>query len=99
MTGQNRSSQLASNQLASNQLTSKIQFSQTVVRRILNEQVAVLARNTGAEEALKDIASLAAGGNQSILCVPLLAHERSLAFFTCRYETLRRCSTKLIWKP
>jgi transcriptional regulator with GAF, ATPase, and Fis domain len=58
--------------------TSEIQFSQTVVRRVLNEQVAVLARNTGAEEALKDVASLAAGGNQSILCVPLLAHERSL---------------------
>ncbi len=73
VTGQNRSSQQASNQLAS-----KIQFSQTVVRRVLNEQVAVLARNTGAEEALKDVASLAAGGNQSILCVPLLAHERSL---------------------
>jgi len=68
VTGQNRSSQL----------TSKIQFSQTVVRRVLNEQVAVLARNTGAEQALKDVASLAAGGNQSILCVPLLAHERSL---------------------
>jgi Nif-specific regulatory protein len=67
VTGQNRSSQL----------TSKIQFSQTVVCRVLNEQVAVLARNTGAEEALKDVASLA-GGNQSILCVPLLAHERSL---------------------
>lgn len=72
VTGQNRSSQLASNQL-----TSKIQFSQTVVRRVLNEQVAVLARNTGAEEALKDAASLA-GGNQSILSVPLLAHGRSL---------------------
>jgi len=68
VTGQNRSSQL----------TSKIQFSQTVVRRVLNEQVAVLARNTGAEQALKDVASLAAGGNQSILCVPLLAHKRSL---------------------
>jgi transcriptional regulator with GAF, ATPase, and Fis domain len=67
VTGQNRSSQL----------TSKIQFSQTVVRRVLNEQVAVLARNTGAEEALKNVASLA-GGNQSILCVPLLAHGRSL---------------------
>ena len=73
VTGQNRASQQTSNQL-----TSKIQFSQTVVRRVLNEQVAVLARNTGAEEALKDVASLAAGGNQSILCVPLLAHERSL---------------------
>jgi Nif-specific regulatory protein len=73
VTGQNRASQLISNQL-----TPKIQFSQTVVRRVLNEQVAVLARNTGAEEALKDVASLAAGGNQSILCVPLLARERSL---------------------
>ena len=73
VTGQNRASQLTSNQL-----TSKIQFSQTVVRRVLNEQVAVLARNTGADEALKDVASLAAGGNQSILCVPLLAHGRSL---------------------
>lgn len=58
-------------------LSSKIQFSQTIVRRVLNEQVAVLARNTGTEEALKDAASLA-GGNQSILCVPLLAHTRSL---------------------
>jgi transcriptional regulator with GAF, ATPase, and Fis domain len=58
--------------------TSAIQFSRTVVRRVLNEQVAVLARNTDAEKALKDVASLAAGGNQSILCVPLLAHERSL---------------------
>ncbi len=68
VTGQNRASQL----------TSKIQFSQTVVRRVLNEQVAVLARNTGAEEALKNVVSLAVGGNQSILCVPLLAHGRSL---------------------
>jgi Nif-specific regulatory protein len=78
VTGQNRAPQQTSNQQASNQLTSKINFSQTIVRRVLNEQVAVLARNTGAEEALKDVASLAAGGNQSILCVPLLAHERSL---------------------
>jgi transcriptional regulator with GAF, ATPase, and Fis domain len=78
VTGQNRSSQATSNQLASNQLASKIQFSRTVVRRVLNEQVAVLARNTSAEEALKDVASLAASGSQSILCVPLLAHERSL---------------------
>ena len=67
-TGQNRASQLVA----------KIQFSQTVVRRVLNEQVAVLARNTGTEEALKNVASLAAGGNQSVLCVPLLAHGRSL---------------------
>lgn len=59
-------------------LTSGVQFSQTVVRRVLNEQVAVLARNTGTEESLKDVASLAAGGNHSILCVPLLAHERAL---------------------
>jgi transcriptional regulator with GAF, ATPase, and Fis domain len=55
-----------------------VQVSQTVVHRVLNEQVAVLARNTGADKALKDVASLAAGGNQSILCVPLLAHGRSL---------------------
>jgi len=67
VTGQSRSSRQ----------TSQIQFSQTVVRRVLSEQVAVLARNTGAEEALKNVASLA-GDNQSILCVPLLAHERSL---------------------
>src|SRR5438309_827144 len=73
VTGQNRSSQLTRNQL-----TSKIQFSRTVVRRVLNEQLAVLARNTSAEEALKGVASLAASGSQSILCVPLLAHERSL---------------------
>jgi transcriptional regulator with GAF, ATPase, and Fis domain len=68
VTGQNRASKV----------TAKIQFSQTVVRRVLNEQVAVLARNTGADKALKDVASLAAAGNQSILCVPLLAHRRSL---------------------
>ena len=65
-------------QQRSSLLSSKIQFSQTVVRRVLNEQVAVLARNTGSEEELKNVASVAAGGNQSILCVPLLAHGRSL---------------------
>jgi Nif-specific regulatory protein len=59
-------------------LTPGIQVSQTVVHRVLNEQVAVLARNTGAEEELKDLASLAAAGRQSVLCVPLLASERSL---------------------
>lgn len=59
-------------------LTTEVQVSQTVVRRVLREQVAVLARNTGAEETLKNAASVAAGGHHSILCVPLLAHERSL---------------------
>jgi transcriptional regulator with GAF, ATPase, and Fis domain len=59
-------------------VTSGVQVSQTVVRRVLNEQVAVLARNVAAEQALKNVASLADAGNQSILCVPLLAHERSL---------------------
>jgi Nif-specific regulatory protein len=57
---------------------SEVQVSQTVVHRVLNEQVAVLARDTGAEETLKDLASLVAAGSQSILCVPLLAYERSL---------------------
>jgi Nif-specific regulatory protein len=59
-------------------LTSGVQVSQTVARRVLNEQVAVVAGNTVADEALKDVASLASGGSQSVLCVPLLAHERSL---------------------
>jgi Nif-specific regulatory protein len=59
-------------------VNSGVEVSQTVVHRVLNEQVAVLARNTGVEEALKDVASVAAAGSQSILCVPLLAHERSL---------------------
>jgi Nif-specific regulatory protein len=59
-------------------LTSAVQVSQTVARRVLNEQVAVLARDTATEEALQDSASLAAAGNHSVLCVPLLAHERSL---------------------
>jgi transcriptional regulator with GAF, ATPase, and Fis domain len=63
-------------QYRSSELT-EVRVSQTVVRRVLTQQVAVLARDTGAEEALKDIASLA-GGRQSILCVPLLAQERSL---------------------
>jgi len=57
---------------------SEVQVSQTVVNRVLKEQVAVLARNTRAEETLKDLASLVAAGSQSILCVPLLAYERSL---------------------
>jgi transcriptional regulator with GAF, ATPase, and Fis domain len=65
-------------QQRSSLLSSKVHFSQTVVRRVLNEQVAVLARNTGAEESLKDVASLVSDSNQSILCVPLLAHDRSL---------------------
>jgi Nif-specific regulatory protein len=59
-------------------VNSGVQISQTVVHRVLNEQVAVLARNTRVEEALKDAASLAAAGGQSILCVPLLAYDRSV---------------------
>lgn len=66
--GQHRSSSQASGVLVS----------QTVVRRVLKDQVAVLARNAGAEEVFRDAASIAAGGHHSILCVPLLAHERSL---------------------
>jgi transcriptional regulator with GAF, ATPase, and Fis domain len=65
--GQHRSSKLT-----------EVRVSQTVVRRVLTQKVAVLARDTGTEEALKDVASLAAGGHHSILCVPLLAHERAL---------------------
>jgi len=64
--GQHRSSELT-----------EVRVSQTVVRRVLTQQVAVLARDTGAEETLKNVASLA-GGCQSILCVPLLAQERTL---------------------
>ncbi|HKF20971.1 MAG TPA: sigma 54-interacting transcriptional regulator [Candidatus Angelobacter sp.] len=61
--GQHRSSELT-----------EVRVSQTVVRRVLTQRVAVLARDTGAEETLKDVASLA-GGHQSILCVPLLAQH------------------------
>lgn len=57
---------------------SEVQVSRTVVRRVLKEQISVLAGNTAMEKALKDVASLVSTGNQSILCVPLLAHERSL---------------------
>jgi transcriptional regulator with GAF, ATPase, and Fis domain len=56
----------------------EVRVSQTVVRRVLVQKVAVLARDTGADEVLKDVASLAAAGPQSILCVPLPAHERTL---------------------
>jgi transcriptional regulator with GAF, ATPase, and Fis domain len=65
--GQHRSSELT-----------EVRVSQTVVRRVLTQQVSVLARDTGTEEALKDVPSLAAADNHSILCVPLLAHERAL---------------------
>ena len=65
--GQHRSSELT-----------EVRVSQTVIRRVLTQQVAVLARDTGAEETLKDVPSLVAAGNHSILCVPLLAHERTL---------------------
>ena len=59
-------------------VTSEVQVSQTVVRRVLNEQISVLAGNTATEKALQDVASLAGAGSHSILCVPLLAHERNL---------------------
>jgi Nif-specific regulatory protein len=65
--GQHRASELT-----------EVRVSQTVVRRVLTQQVSVLARDTGTEEGLKDVPSLAAAGNHSILCVPLLAHERTL---------------------
>ena len=58
--------------------TSGMEVSHTVVRRVLKEQISVLARNTATEEAFRDIASLAAAGSHSVLCVPLVAHERSL---------------------
>lgn len=59
-------------------VTSEVQVSQTVARRVLDEQISVLAGNTATETSLKDVASLAGTGSHSILCVPLLAHERSL---------------------
>ncbi len=59
-------------------VTSEVQVSRTVVRRVLHEHVAVLARDTGAEASLKNVASVMAGGNRSILCVPLMAHDRGL---------------------
>jgi Nif-specific regulatory protein len=57
----------------SSELT-EVRVSQTVVRRVLTQRVAVLARDTAAEETLENVASLA-GGRQSILCVPLLAQD------------------------
>jgi transcriptional regulator with GAF, ATPase, and Fis domain len=61
----------------SSELT-EVRVSQTVVRRVLTQQVAVLARDTAADPSLKDVASLILRGHHSILCVPLLAHERTL---------------------
>jgi transcriptional regulator with GAF, ATPase, and Fis domain len=58
--------------------TAAIPVSQTVVRRVLAEKVTVLARDVVAEEAFKNIHSLAASGSRSILCVPLLSRDRCL---------------------
>jgi transcriptional regulator with GAF, ATPase, and Fis domain len=68
MMGQHRSSRR----------TATIQVSQTVVRRVLSEKVTVLARDVVAEDAYKNIHSVALSGSRSILCVPLLSRERCL---------------------
>lgn len=57
---------------------SAVQVSRTVVRRVLQERVAVLAGDVGSEEALKNVRSIMQMGSQSILCVPLLSRERCL---------------------
>jgi len=57
---------------------SAVQISRTVVKRVLGEKVAVLARDVGSEEAFKNIHSILALGSRSILSVPLLSRERCL---------------------
>lgn len=59
-------------------LSAPVEFSRTVVHRVLTEQVAVLARNTSQEVVFKDAPSLA-GVSRSVLCVPVMAHQRCLA--------------------
>jgi len=58
--------------------TNNVQVSRTIVRRVLAERVAVLARDVTADQALKNLQSLAAFGSRSILCVPLLSRQHCL---------------------
>jgi len=57
---------------------SAVQVSRTVVRRVLQERVAVLAGDVASEEGLKNVRSIMQMGSQSILCVPLLSRERCI---------------------
>jgi two-component system, NtrC family, response regulator HydG len=58
--------------------SSNVQVSRTIVRRVLAERVAVLARDVASDQALKNLQSVAALGTRSILCVPLLSRQRCL---------------------
>lgn len=58
--------------------TGTIPVSRTVVRRVLQEKVTILARDVVSEEAFKNIHSIFASGSRSILCVPLLSRDRCL---------------------
>ena len=55
-----------------------VQVSRTVTRRVLQEKVAILARDIGTEEAFKNVHSLMAIGSRSVLCVPVLSRDRCL---------------------
>jgi transcriptional regulator with GAF, ATPase, and Fis domain len=55
-----------------------VQVSRTVTRRVLEEKVAVLARDIGSEEAFRNVHSLLAFGSRSVLCVPVLSRGRCL---------------------
>jgi transcriptional regulator with GAF, ATPase, and Fis domain len=59
-------------------VTAPVQVSQTVTRRVLQEKVAVLARDIGSEDAFKHVHSLLAIGSRSVLCVPVLSRDRCL---------------------
>jgi transcriptional regulator with GAF, ATPase, and Fis domain len=68
-----------------------VQVSRTVVRRVLEQKVAVLASDIGTEDALKNVHSIVQMGSRSILCVPLLARDRCLGVL---YLDLRNPGTR-----
>ncbi|HET6934043.1 MAG TPA: sigma 54-interacting transcriptional regulator, partial [Candidatus Angelobacter sp.] len=55
-----------------------IQVSRTVIRRVLAEKVAVLARDVSTDATLEKAQSIIATGIRSILCVPLLSGKRAI---------------------
>ncbi len=55
-----------------------IQVSRTVIRRVLEEKVAVLARDVSTDASLEKAQSIIATGIRSILCVPLLSGKRAI---------------------
>ena len=55
-----------------------VQVSRTVTKRVMQEKVAVLARDIGSEEAFKNVHSIVSIGTRSVLCVPLLSRDKCL---------------------